>query len=138
MKVLLTPQESEEIFYSALCNSLAYIQNGYELDLKFFNAHYDDARKALRGGVKGIPQFPDLAICYEDVLLQILRDGNTLTMVDLGCGGEYTATISLQDVHERVQQAPINHLMDAINETGDAVTGDVILQQVFFNEVIFG
>lgn len=138
MKLILTPQESEEIFYTALCNSLAYVENGYELNLTFFTAHYDDARKTLRGEVKGMPQFPDLAICYEDVLMQILRNGNTLTLKDVGCEGAYTSTITLQDVHERVQEAPINHLMDAINETGDAVTGDVILQQVFFKEVIFG
>lgn len=138
MKVLLTHEESEEIFYTALCNSLAWIENGYELNLTFFNAHHDEARKVLRQGEKESPEFPAYAICYEDILMQILRNGHTLTMVDVGCEGEYTSTITLQDVHERVQEAPINHLMDAINETGDAVTGDVILQQVFFKEVIFG
>jgi hypothetical protein len=41
-------------------------------------------------------------------------------------------------VHERVSKTPVKHLLNAVNEDGDAVTADVILQTVFFEEVVFG
>jgi hypothetical protein len=126
MKVTLTPQESEELFETALCNGLGYIESGYDLELTYKREDYDSARDRLTSP------------CYEDVLMQILRDGNGLTLVDHGYEGEYTKTITLKDVHERVQDTPLRHLMDAINEDGDAVTADVVLQQVFYKETIFG
>lgn len=126
MKMTLTPQESEDFFYSSLCNGLGYIESGYELELTFDEDEYKEAQSKLESP------------CYEDVLMQILRDGKALTLVDIGGEGEYTSTIVMSDVHERVQDTPIRHLMDAINENDDAVTADVILQQVFFKETIFG
>jgi len=126
MKMTLTPQESEDFFYNSLCNGLGYIESGYELELTFDEDEYKQAQSKLESP------------CYEDVLMQILRDGKALTLVDIGCEGEYTSVIVMSDVHERVQDTPIRHLMDAINENDDAVTADVILQQVFFKETIFG
>jgi len=76
--------------------------------------------------------------CYEDVLLQVLKGGGTLTMVDEENDGEYTRTITIKDVHDRVAMTPLSHLMDMINEQDDATTGEVILQSVFYEKVIFG
>lgn len=126
MKMTLTPQESEELFYTALCNGLAYIECGYDLDLTYKRKDYVDASNKLTSP------------CHEDTLMQMLKDGKSLTLVDVGCEGEYTRSITLKDVHERVQDTDIRHLMDAINENDDAITADVILQQVFFQETIFG
>ena len=64
--------------------------------------------------------------------------GGTLTLIDHEYGGEYTKSIKLADVHERVANTPLNHLMDMIEERDDAVTADCIIQSVFYNEVIFG
>ena len=64
--------------------------------------------------------------------------GGSLTFVDIECEGEYTRTISLADVHKRVAKTPIDHLMDMIKETDDAVTADVLIQTVFFEDIIFG
>ena len=61
-----------------------------------------------------------------------------LKVVDEGCDGEYTKSITLKTVHERVSHTPFRHLNDALNEGGDAITADVILQTVFFDDVIFG
>ncbi|MCP3699425.1 MAG: hypothetical protein GY920_12840 [Aliivibrio sp.] len=70
--------------------------------------------------------------------MQILRDGGELKLVDDEYDGEYNKSITLKDIHDKVQQTPIEHLMDAINENDDACTADVILQTVFYGEVIFG
>jgi len=76
-------------------------------------------------------------LCIEDVFLEVLRMGKTLTWKDIEGEGEYTRSITLKEVHERVAKMPTKHLMDFINENDDAVTAYVLLQQVFFDEQIF-
>ena len=125
MKITLTPEESETYFHNALCNGLLYIQY-YGIDIEYELSDYGQARIKLESP------------CYEDILMQILKDGGTLTMVDLEGDGDMTRSINLQDVHERVQNTPTDHLMDMIEENDDAVTADVIIQTVFYNEIIFG
>ena len=123
MKVVLTHEESENLFFDALCNGLGYVESGYSLRLEFSDLEFKDAKEKLSGG------------CYEDILMGILRNGGSLTLRDFD---DYTETIFLKDVHERVADTPIRHLLDAINERGDADTADVIIQSVFFKEVVFG
>jgi hypothetical protein len=132
MKIILTPQESEEYFYNALCNGLGYVQ-GYGLDLRYDEQAYKDAKLKLQS-LK-----PNETICYEDVLMQILRDGGKLNLFDeeeqLDNEDNY---ITLEDVHERVANTQTNHLFDMIEGRDDADTADVILQTTFLGEIIFG
>lgn len=125
ISIVLSPEKSEEFFYESMCNSLGYM-SGYGLELTYKKSEYNNSKKKLDNP------------CWEDVLLQMLKDGYSLKMVDVEYDGEYTRSITLKDVHEMVSKTPINHLNDMIEETGDATTGDVILQTVFFGEVIFG
>jgi len=132
MTIILTPQESEEYFYNALCNGLGYVQQ-YGLDLRYDVNEYKDAKLRLQS-LK-----PNESICYEDVLMQILRDGGKLNLFDeeeqLDNEDNF---ITLEDVHERVANTQTNHLLDMINENDDADTADVMLQQVFLGDIIFG
>ena len=125
MKILLTAQESEQIFYDSLCNGhqIAY----YGLHLEYDDKEYDKANKRLVK--KG--ESP----CLEDVWMEILRGGGMLTLIDEENELE-PSVITLHDVHERVQETDASHLLDAINENGDGVTADVVLQTVFYREVI--
>lgn len=125
MKILLTAQESEQIFYDSLCNGhqIAY----YGLHLEYDDKEYDKAKKRLVK--KG--ESP----CLEDVWMEILRGGGMLTLIDEENELE-PSVITLHDVHERVQETDASHLLDAINENGDGVTADVVLQTVFYREVI--
>lgn len=125
MKITLTPEESEQMFYDSLCNSLGYM-GGYGLELDYDESKYKKSKKKLKDP------------CYEDVLLQMLKDGYSFKMIDREYDGTYTRTVTLKDVHEKVCQTPIRHLMDKINENDDCVTGDVIIQTVLYGEVIFG
>lgn len=125
MKITLTPEESETYFHNALCNGLDYVY-GYGLGIEYSKQEYQQAKENTT------------LTCHEDILLQILKNGGTLTMVDDEGDGEMTQNITLQDVHEQVQNTPTNHLMDMITENDDATTADVILQTVFYKEVIFG
>ena len=125
MKILLTPQESETFFHNSLCNGLGYVE-GYGLELTFKDTHYKAARKKLDSP------------CYEDVLLQILKDGKPLKMIDHECDGEYTREITLKDVHEKVQTTDATWLLQMEHGEDDATTADCILQTVFFGEIVFG
>lgn len=129
MKITLTPQESEEFFYNSLCNALDYIQ-GYGIVLKTKQDQYEVAKQALKN--KGDTP------CYEDVLMEILRQNGKLKLKDIEGEGAMDAEITLADVHERVQQTPLTHLVAMINETDDAETADAIIQTTFYKEIIFG
>jgi hypothetical protein len=131
MEIKLTPQESEEYFYNALCNGLGYM-SGYGLSLDFSDDDYREAKTKLGR------ESPGIFLAFEDVLMEMLRMGKTLTMVDEEGDEDTTFTITLKDVHERVSNAPARHILDMINENDDADTADVIIQQVFFNEIVFG
>ena len=126
MKISLTPLESETYFHNALCNGLNYVCNGYGLNIDFEKSEYLASKSKLTSP------------CYEDVLLQILKDGGKLTLLDLEGDGDQTSSITISEVHERVQNVDPRHLLDMIEENDDAETADVIIQTVFFNEVIFG
>ena len=127
MQIVLTPEESEDIFYNSLCNGheIAY----YGLQMQYDDDEYQKAKQVLKD--KG--ESP----CLEDVWMEMLRQGYTLTLVDEE-GGVDPSTITLADVHERVSMTDARHLLDAINENDDGVTADVVLQTVFFKEIIFG
>lgn len=131
MKITLTKKESEEMFYNALCNAVGTgYMNGYGIELTYSDEDYFFAKTTLKGN--------GLSPCYEDVLMEILREGKSLTFTDIEGDGDNTKTITLADVHNRVPKMPINHLTDMINENDDVETADVLLQTVFFEDVIFG
>lgn len=133
MKIQLTIEESEEFFYNALCNAVGtgYME-GYGLKLTADRSQYKDCRDHLAR------INPDAEICYEDVLMQILRDGGTLTMEDVEGEGAYTSTITLADVHTRIEKTPVHCLINMHEGNDDAMDSDAILQTVFFEEIVFG
>ena len=127
MKIQLTEEESEKIFHNSLCNGHQIAHYGLQMD--YSEEEYEKAKKRLQK--KGEDD------CLEDVWLEILRGGGTLTLVDEENGMD-PSVITLKDVHERVQESPVRHILDAINEQDDGDTADVILQSVFYQDVIFG
>ena len=129
MKIVLTPQESEQYFYDAVCNGLGELCY-YDLELDYNDNEYKEAKQKLGEASPGI------VICYEDVLMEMLRSGKKLWIVDMGEDDRFPITLDL--IHERVQETPHRHLMDAVNECGDATTADCILQTVIYGEVIYG
>jgi hypothetical protein len=131
MKIILTPQESEEIFHAALCNaeSTGHMA-GYGLQLRWHEKSYKEAKERLKERGEDV--------CQEDILLEILRGGGHLTYFDIEGGGGEPWPINLQDVHEMVSNAPARNLLNFIEQEDDAEDADVILQTVFMGEVVFG
>lgn len=124
MEIKFTKEEAQGIFLDALCNGISYI-SGYGLDLDYKKEDYKQAKANCKGS------------SYEDVLLQILLDGNSLTIIDEE-DEDNINTITIQDVYDRISSVPFDHLSDMINGNDDATTADVILQTIFFNEIIYG
>lgn len=129
MRVILDPLEAENLFHTALCNGLGGFDY-YGISVSYDEKDYDKAKESLKD--------THASACYEDILLQILRNGGKLFIIDHeGEDEEIQKSITLADVHERVHNAPNAHLMNIIFERDDAITADVILQWVFFQEIIY-
>jgi hypothetical protein len=128
MTIKLTPEESERYFYNALCNGLGYIESGYGLELKFSSYEAQNAIKKLKDNGSNT--------CYEDIIMQLLKDGHQINLYDHEA--QENNIIKLKDIHEKVQNAPVDRILEMENENDDADTADVILQSVFFGEVIYG
>ena len=127
MKIIFEKHEAEEMFHDALCNGLGYI-GAYGLSLRMRKKDYEQAKLTIeKDGAKG---------CYEDYMMQILKDGNKLKLVDEE--GDESWSITLEDVHERMSNVDFEHLVDMAQGNDDAVTADVILQTIFIQEVMFG
>ena len=128
MKILLEPQESEQLFHTAMCNVFGTgYHNGYGLELEYDALEYETSKKKLSGQV-----------CFEDVLLQMLKDGKKLTLVDVEYDGEYTSSITIEDIHQKVQNTPTQSLINELEGSGDVNDSDIIIQTVFFGDIIFG
>jgi len=129
MTVNLTHEESENLFFNAICNGLGELSY-YDLGIDFSDDDYSQAKTSL------IFKDSSAGLCYEDILMEMLRNGKTIWIVDQNDDERHPITLEL--VHERVQNTPIRHLMDAINERDDATTADCIIQTVIYNDVIYG
>jgi len=129
MNINLTHEESENYFYNAICNGLGELTY-YDLELDYSDSEYKTAKQQLSD------KQPDTQVCWEDVLMEMLRSGNTLWVVDSNDDERHPITLDL--IHERVQTTQTNHLMNMINEHDDAITADVIIQTVVYGEIVYG
>jgi len=127
----LTSKEKEEIFYNSLCNAegMGYL-NSYGVEMSYEPAQYAAAKKALQEAGKDT--------CYEDILMEILKRGSSLTYIDIVGEGEMTSTIMMNNVYERIDNVPKTIIGNFLSENDDVVDADAVLQTVFWNEVIFG
>lgn len=129
MKIVLTNTEAEEIFYNSLCNGLSEMCSSYDLeDFSYDVTQYQKAKGKLL-------ENPTDTVCFEDVLLQLLRDGGKLTLIDPNDDMSYS--IELNDIHKRVKKTPITHLINYVTENDDYYTANAVLQTVFIGKIIY-
>lgn len=124
MKAKMTKKEAQDMFYNALCNGISELRC-HDLEVVYVSKQYKEAKLKLT------------APCYEDVLMQILKDGGKLGLEDLE-ESEDTVWITIEDLYKRAPNVPIEHLTDYLLGNDDATTADVILQTIFLNDVIYG
>jgi hypothetical protein len=126
-QIIFTAEESEQVFLDAMCNVLGTnYWEGYAIRVITDGEQYKQAERDLSNPA------------WEDILMQILKNDGHLEVRDDDGYGEVIATIKLKDVHEKVSRAPQWALLEVLEENDDANTADVILQTVFFGEVIYG
>jgi hypothetical protein len=125
-RLLMTRDESLKLFYDALVNALRLFESAYGFEMVYNSQAYSQARKKLPKDC-----------CFEDVLLQLLKDGGSLTFKDHENDGEYTRSVTYKEIHKRVKKTPLRNLADILTEDGDAYDYDVLIQTVLFQEVIF-
>lgn len=123
IEIKFSEQKSLELFKDALSNGLGYLR-GYNIEEDYSNIEYQSAKDKL-----GKP-------CYEDVLTQILKDGGSINFIDYEENG--ITTIHLEDVINNMPKVPLKTLLEVLEERGDAISADVILQTIIFGEVIYG
>ena len=128
MKIELTKQEAEKYFYNALCNGLGYFES-YDIELKYDEQEYKKAKKTAKAEDGG-------EVCHEDILMQMLKNGNTLLAEDFNADETYTLT--LESMYFQMKEVPANTLLEMINERDDADTADIILQVCFIGEHTYG
>lgn len=127
MQIILTVEEATNAFFDALCNVYGSgWWNGYGLRWEWDNEAYMQARAKLTN------------CCVEDILMQILKDGGTLTIVDDEGEGEMTRSIKMEDIIQQISNMPADRLINVLQETGEIEDDDVLLQTIFFGEVVFG
>ena len=133
MKITLTPTESEQLFHTALCNTYCLgTFNYYNLELYYGSDKYKAAKAKLDS-----PSNVSYTPCIEDIMMQILKDGGELRIIDQE-DNEIVGSVTLQDIHNKMSDVPSQILLDMINENDDEMTADVLLQTLFFGEVVYG
>ena len=133
MTITLTREEKLEYFHNAICNALAYVTSSYDLALDYNEEVYSTARAKL------IREKPNELICIEDILMRILEDGGTLSLVDEdGSSPTDPNSCTLEEVLERMDRVPVDRILQMYEGNDDAETADVIIQHCFFNEIVFG
>lgn len=138
MEIKLSKDECEEFFYNALCNAVSTgYMDGYGIEFVYDRGQYKASREHLVQVLEKA-ESANTAVCTEDIWMQILRDGGSLTFEDIEGEGDMTRTITMKDVYERMPIVPNKTLMEMANGEDDASTADIILQCIFFEEVIFG
>ena len=131
MEIKLNDEEKLNFFYNALCNGLGLLGD-YGLQLEYNKEEYSEAKKKLA------IENPKIAVCYEDILMEMIKNGKVLNIIDEECDGEYNANISLDIILSNMDKTPIENLMNIYTENDDAWDADVLLQTVLYGEIIFG
>jgi hypothetical protein len=131
MKIVLTNEEKLQYFHSALCNGLVYL-GGYGLELDYNTKDYIEISEQLK------TENPNVTICHEDVLIEMIKRGKNIRFVDNECDGEYNVVIGLDEVLKNIEKTPVRNLLNIHEETDDAEDADAILQSVAYGEIIFG
>jgi len=130
-KIMASKEVCNEIIYDCLCNGIYSLQ-AYGLELKYENADYKEAKQKL------IEKDRNATICFEDVLMEMLKSGKKLVFSDTECGMD-DATLELTDeIYDRFKNIPSRNIQNLLNEEGDADDCDCCLQTLLYGEIIFG
>lgn len=156
MKIVLEEQEALDCMHSVLCNGALSEFSGYSINLDYKSEDYEKAKEMLFASGDKVDQG---RVCFEDVLIQILKNRDALYFVDfedvdeeedddekLAACIEYLKQedysgncrkLTLASLLVDVQKVPAKDIIDLLEGNDDACTGDSFLQHVLYGERIF-
>jgi len=132
-KIIFETEKALEILHSILCNGALSCFSNYGFSLDWLASDYDKSKKELK---QKESEFG--SVCYEDILVQIVRNGGELEFIDEEGEGDNTKKLNLGILIEGLNNASLDKVFEIINGEDDATTGEVVLQEILFGEVIFG
>lgn len=127
MKFTVELDENEvfDVLHSILCDGLYGLSNS-GLRLEYEDVDYQAAKAKLTNP------------CREDVWLQILKDGKTITFTDTE-GSEDDALLTLAKAIEGLKNPAIaDEVKEMVEGDYDANTGDIVIQYILFGELVYG
>lgn len=117
--------EKLDVLHTALCDGLSYFC-GYGFEIDYNKEQYNEAKEKLNNP------------CFEDVLIQILKDGNDITFVDVENDGDETSVLNLASFLDRYSLVPKDTIKALKDGDYDAIEADDFLQYILFSEITFG
>lgn len=120
-----------ELFHNALCNIGSYF-NDHGIELDYNEDEYERAKENWKA------KHPNQKPCIEDVLIQILEDGNELIWNDREGDGDNDCRLTKAMLIENFEFVPRDIIGAYLCENDDAETADSLIQSVLYKEIIFG
>jgi hypothetical protein len=132
MKVTATLDEQLKIVYDVLTSGMPYfVDYGFRLD--YNNTEYAKARKVLQDASGEDKR----TICIEDIQIQMIRMGFSLTFTDVEGDGDNTKALNLTQLESNWDKVPLR-VIGAMVSDWDAGDADLFMQWVLFGQVIYG
>lgn len=134
-KIIFEKEKALEILHSILCNGALECFSNYGFYLTYDKKEYQEAKVKLE---KDIILHLGNSVCYEDVLIQIVRNGGELEFEDNEGEGDNTKKLNVGVLLEGLSSASLENVFCIINGEDDAITGETVLQEILFGEILFG
>ena len=131
VRVSIADNDVPTLFYDCLCSGSV----GFgALRLEYTDDSYAEAKKSL---LERRPEGDYGTLCWEDVITEIIKTGNTLKFIDVD-DEETFYLVNLETIKKNVAKIEFHHLNAMINEQDDAITHDSILQTLIMGEIVYG
>lgn len=127
------PQRLNAVHH-CLCNSGLTFFGGYGLSVDWPDGDYQVAAEKLQTAF----DFGANNVCHEDVLIQIIKDGNRIVIRDDEDNGAIVGNLSLVTIHGNWDAIRQSDLLELYHEQDDADTADCILQTLCFGSIVYG
>ena len=69
--------------------------------------------------------------------MQILKDGNSITFIDVKGKGEYTEFLSLRKAFQNIPKVSLRTLLEFEEGMEDTNSASIVLQTILYEEIVF-
>jgi hypothetical protein len=123
-----------EEFYAIVLDSLSdgfHLLNANDIKLEYSPQDYALAKQELME-----ENHDKNVLCYEDVLMKMLKMGKTLSLRDLET--DDVDEFTLESMYDKSISVDARIIEEILNEEGDAITYDHFIQCCVYGELVYG